>query len=527
MRLLQIFDAQLVEDYLSKVREFHHKIGNYLDLKHFEWLYYESDEPFAFLINLDEPLLLLLSHPISRFLRARKYFVLNNECKLCFDLALVPAYLAPLNIYTVIRFWSEGARRFFSPTSAPLSEEEECWALYPTSGGAQWSSMNYLLKKEADARFAPKHLQDLAHDYFTYFFWCHPRRGFSSCAHFIHDDKNVRTLLKVSKTIYSIKGVYDDSLVVGPNEMQVKRAIASGLTFDGQKPRIITSTPILTSDILTDMKELENRRFFINGVVSEFRRRGETRLDTLTVVAEWGVNQIELLMALIGIVVWNRFRISEQLSYVGKVEEIKRDCDALFGLLTKHVRLDRSFADAIKDPFQYALTLLFPLIANDGESVYFAHPYLFVSFEKYGLAKQVRSRESLLPALKLLDKSQVKTERELYSCQEASAVAKSGIPKWHLIKALEDSVKGIVLSKVLHLEFVDKEEAGEEIESPRSEQDLERYDGSANLCPECLGKGVIVEYVEQDMRTRVRIRPVTKKCHVCNGRGFLSTKIND
>jgi len=218
--------------------------------------------------------------------------------------------------------------------------------------------------------------------FFTYFFWSYPRRGFSSCAHFIHDNRNIRTLLKVTKTIHSIRGIYDDDLSIGRNTQAIKRAVVSGLIFDDDNPRFLTCEPILTTDILVDIKELEGRRFFVNGVVSEFRRRG-TRFNTLTVVAEYGVNQVELLMAVLGMVVWNRFKNTEKLSEVGGIEDIRKGVDGIFRFLTKkYIRFDRTPADLIEDPFQYALSALYPAIVSDEEDVYFCHPYLFGSFEK-------------------------------------------------------------------------------------------------------------------------------------------------
>jgi len=528
IRLLGNFDANLADDYLQAIQQFHKSVEGTIDPQCFEWLWFGPNEPFAFIASFDEPLFLLLSHPISRFLKARKYPVLSNECKLCFDLALVPAYLVSFNTYTVIRFWSEGARRFFSPTSAPLSDEQEFWAFYPKRGGAQLSSMNFLLKKNADARFAPDSIRVFMHDFFTYFFWSFPHRGFSSCAHFIHDDRNIRTLLKVSKTIYSIRGIYDDSLAIGRKEMKIKRAIVSGLMLENGKPKVTTRRPILTTDILSDLSELKDRRFFINGVLSEFRRRGRTRFNTLTVVAEWGVNQVELYMALIGMVVWDMFKKGKDLSYVGSVEEIRSQVYNIFQFLTKYVRLDRSFADTIEEPFQYALRTLFPIVASDGKDVFFCHPYLFSAFEKYGITSTATSKANLLSVLKILDNAQSKTERELYSSVETAKLGKGGIPKWLLIKALKDSINGILFSRILHSNFVDRQgvDLGEEEHGTREEYE-KRSEDALNLCPECLGKRTITEYIPRDTGTHVKIRPVTRKCWVCKGKGFLDTKVDD
>lgn len=529
IRLLESFNPNLAEDYLGAVKSFHREVekhGSSVYTKRISWLK-KFGEPFAFIAYFDEPLFLVLSHPISRFARARQYSILNNECKLCFDLALVPAYLGSLNIYTIVRLWSDGARKFFSPTATPLSETQEYWSLHPTRAGAELSSMNFLLKRHADIRFSSKYIQRLMKDYFAYFFWSFPRRGFSGCPHFIHDRDNIRTLFKVTKTIYSISGFYDDSLLIGRNRMAVKKVAVSGLVLDDLNPRFTRTHPILTSDILTDIKELKGRRFFINGVVSEFRRRGETRFNTLTVVAEYGVNHVELFMALIGMVIWTRFKNSKTLSHIGALEEIRADTVKIFKFLTKHIRFDKSFADLIEDPFRYALKQLSPIALVDNGNIYFCHPYLFSALEKYGLLTKAPTKQKLLAVLKLLEQAPVSTERDLYNSDEANMLKKKGVSKLQIVKALGDSVSGILLSRIFHKIFIDREGERAEGEMPKNGgQEEEISEGVVNVCPQCQGRGAVFEIQEQDLRTRVRIKQVKRRCRMCAGKGFLKTELD-
>jgi len=524
--MLHDFDPYITNDYLEAVQSFFEDVRKATP-RNIEWLYQDlSQEPYAFIITLDEPLFLHLSHPISRFARARKYTVFRDDVKLCFDLALVPAYLVSLNIYTVIRLWSEGARRFFSPTSGPLSEQEEIWALYPQRGGAQFSSMNFVIRRNADIRLAPKGLEEVIKNYFNYFFWPSPRRGFSSCAHFIHGSRNISTMFKVAKSIYSVKGIYDDRLLIGSEELLVKRAVVSGLIFDDSVPKFVISKPVLTSDIFHDMEEYRERKYFINGVVCEFRRKGQTKFNTLTVVAEYGVNEIELLKALIGIVIWRRFMETEHVSKVGKIEEIKKDVYELLDFLAKRVTIDRTLAIGISDTFEYALSLLYPNIVYN-KDVYFSHPFLFSMFEKYNLTERITSKKTnLLSSLTLLDKISISKESELYNSKEAEVLQNEGIFKQHIITALKEAFNWITISRKIYSNLVDKKGAPSRDETLEAEEIFEEETTSSgmNICPKCNGEGTIteIEYARQNGL----IIPVTrsKKCPVCNGKGILNMK---
>ena len=70
-----MFDQNLSEDYLSKVQKLYADVKNKIDPKFVKCLRTENNNPFAVLISLDEPLFLILSHPISRFLKTCKYFL--------------------------------------------------------------------------------------------------------------------------------------------------------------------------------------------------------------------------------------------------------------------------------------------------------------------------------------------------------------------------------------------------------------------------------------------------------------------
>lgn len=128
----------------------------------------------------------------------------------------------------------------------------------------------------------------------------------------------------------------------------------------------------------------------------------------------------------------------------------------------------------------------------------------------------------------MLNEIQYKTERDLYDSQEVAELQKAGLSKWHLTKALKDSVNGISLSRVFHSIFVDRLGVGHEDETYETRKEYERIsEDYLNVCPECLGKGTVTEYIPQSTRTRVRIMPITRKCRACKGKGFLSFRVDD
>lgn len=316
--------------------------------------------------------------------------------------------------------------------------------------------MNFLLKHQASIRPAPTSMREILKGYFRYTFWSFPQRGFSCCAHFVNDSRHIHTLLKNAKTIYGFEKVYEDTMLVPAKgryyEMEIQKIDLWGLQAQNAHYRLVPVSAVLTKDIAQDIQEFQGR-FFINGVVAEFRRRGETRFNTLTVVAEYGVNDIELQQAVIGQVVSERFKSGNSLSYVCSVSEIKRDVDEIVRLLSQKVRINHTMAEGIRNArtrFDLALSWLKPIVLVDNEDVLFCHPFVLGALYQFGLFDRIMGYErGLMNALRLLDKIPKLTYEELLRSNEAKFFRSKGMLEDLVIRALQSSIGWIQFSKIL------------------------------------------------------------------------------
>ena len=457
INLLNEFDEEMAESYVNNVSLMMDEIEKIGGFRNISWIRSRKGETIAFRASFDTPLFLVISHPISRFSKLEKYRIYGEERQLCLNLAIVPAYLATLDVYTVVKLWNEGAKRFFSPTAEPIPErEEEFWHIIPSPRGAQFSSMNFLLKHQSSIRPAPTSIREILRDYFRYMFWSFPKRGFSCCAHFVNDSRHIHTLLKNAKTIYGFEKVYDDTMLIPTKgryyEMEIQRIDLWGLQSQNSHYKLVPVNAVLTKDVAQDIQDFQGK-FFINGVVAEFRRRGETRFNALTVVAEYGVNSIELQQAVIGQVVSERFKSGKSLSYIGSVPEIKQDVDEIVRLLSQKVRIGHTMAEGIKNArtrFDLALSWLYPIVVVDDSDVMLCHPFVLGSLCQFGLFDRImRYDGGLANALRLLEKIPDSTYEELRRSPEARFFRGKGMLVDLVIKVLQSSIDWIRFSKIL------------------------------------------------------------------------------
>jgi len=457
INLLNEFDEEMTESYLNNVSRMMDEIEKIGGFRNISWIRGSKGEPIAFRTSFDTPLFLMISHPISRFGKLEKYRIYSEDRQLCLNLAIVPAYLVTLDVYTVVKLWNEGAKRFFSPTAEPIPEtEEEFWYIMPSSRWAQFSSMNFLLKHQASIHPAPTSIREILRDYFRYMFWSFPQRGFSCCAHFVNDSRHIHTLLKNAKTIYGFDKVYDDTMLIptkaGYREMEIQRIDLWGLQSENLHYKLAPVKAVLTKDIARNIQDFQGE-FFINGVVAEFRRRGETRFNALTVVAEYGVNSIELQQAVIGQVVSERFKSGNSLSHIGSVSEIKQDVDEIVQLLSQKVRISRTMAEGIKNArtrFDLALSWLNPVVVVDDNDVMLCHPFVLGSLCQFGLFDRIMRYEGgLAKALRLLDKIPGSTFEQLRRSPEAKFFRDKGMLVDLVIRVLQSSIDWIRFSKIL------------------------------------------------------------------------------
>lgn len=461
-RLLDDFDGSIARNYIKnvlQVREHAEKTGGFRNLF---WLEDKTGMHFAFRFISDVPLFLMLSHPISRFAKEEKYWLGRDERRLCLRLGIIPAFLVTLDTYSIVRLWGGRASDFFSPTAEPIPQRQQIfWEMTPGSRGPQWSSMNFVLAFDADLRPAPPRVREILEGYFTYMFWEFPQRGFTSCAHILNDSRHIQTILKAAKSIYAPKEVYNDTLLIGPNEMDIQRIVLWGLQRHGSSFKLSQVKAVLTKDVAKVLQPYQkNVDFFINGVVSEFRRR-TIRFDTLTVVARIGFPYLELLKSVIGLVVSEHFKDGDSLSYVGSNGEVETEVNRIVKLLSKKVIVSHAIADGIKDQFDYALSSLFPLIILDGDDVMFFHPLVLSSLFKFPrlFDRITKNKERLINALRLLEKIPNATEEELSQSKEAEYLQKQGIMKELVIRGLQSAVNNLQLLKVIKKCFKNRAKA--------------------------------------------------------------------
>ena len=144
--------------------------------------------------------------------------------------------------------------------------------------------MNFVLKFDGNPTTSPKQVRELLFDYFRYIFWSFPKHGFSNSTHILHDGEQVRTVIKVSKSLFSIGPIYDGNIKTGYDNINVKEITLWGVEDDGNNYSLAKyDNVVLTKDILAKLEKSGTKDLYLNAVVAEFRRQS-FRFHTLTVV---------------------------------------------------------------------------------------------------------------------------------------------------------------------------------------------------------------------------------------------------
>ena len=451
LRLLQEFDNNLASHYMQFVNSlFSGASGN----PYFEWLTGNSTRtPIGFRVKLSGlPVHLLASHPISRFRRATRYDIWRNERDFCAALGIIPVYFAEFGVYTVLKLWNERARSFFASEEALSPERETCWGLFPQDGGCEFSSMNFLLKSHAREIQPDESTTEMVRRGFVNGFWSFPRAGFTCSAHFLHSQMYIRTVIKVSKSVYSVERIEPGYIETEPDGIQVEKAKLWGLDFEGDNPVLKPVQVVLATDIAEEIElSYRDRPFFVNGVVSEFRRR-TIRFPALTVVAQYGTTSIDLIESLIFMVAMKNFELSAHCSYVGSVDELRAKTYEILKVLHKRVMYERTVGDSLPDLFDRALGELAPLLITDGRSVYYYHPCLRSALSLSGITPRIDSdHEALIHMLKTMDATTGRsTPMALRMLEGSSELVSSGYNKEEIIKCILKAFTFIEISKMLH-----------------------------------------------------------------------------
>jgi len=418
----------------------------------------KTGKPIAYRVQLKTPGYFVLSHPLSRFKRLEDYWVGNEYAKFCAKLGLIPVFLVNVNRFTLLRLWGELAKTLFSRVAEPTPEEGYVhWKAVPDysrqlSQLPELSSMNFILKQNADIRPYEGIACDCFEEYFTFGFWAFPERGFSNSTIVINDDSAVHFVLKASKSIYIPIETYTMPMDLGlEKHMPVEVLDVFGLSREQTQYRLEKiENVVVMKDIARSLEE-EHRRghFFINGIISEFRRR-ENRFHVLTAVALYEVSNFELLKSIIGLLVLQKFENGSALSLVGKLEDIKRETESVLRVLLQKASLDTTMADSFPNLFSWAVDSLKPIVVKDEEErVFYMPPAAFVALLEDGLIDRLeKKRENLVSALKILDMMPNASDAEILRSEESLNLNKAGIFPERVLMSLRSALEQIHLARI-------------------------------------------------------------------------------
>ena len=448
--ILSKFDGFMANSYLHKLQAFKH-VTSSLDFPSLVWEHDDAGQPLFFRAEFDNPLYFVLSHPLSRFSALKDYRIRRGDFTLCLKLAFVPAFCLTLNTFTVIKPWSKGATDLFSPTSDFLTEENTYWELPSVSKGLrpQYSSMNFVLKQSSEPRLAPTHYGEIMDMYFKYLFWSFPKPGFSCCPHMIHGHEYVSTLFKMGKSVYAVGETFEKDIAIGFNRWRGSVVRLTGLTKQDGQFRIATTDAVLTVDISEELDKYKGEDYFINGIVSEFRRQS-SYFHTITAVAELGYADIDLVKSVIGIVVADRFLSGHSLASIGTTDEIRREVEEILSIVWQAGRLTtHTVANGLKNLFERAFLDLAPVILEDEGKVLLLHPYLFSCLTEFDLFGRLqRIEKGLIYVLRLLEKIR-RSPANYRNMPETKYLKEHNFPVELVERALLLSIKGINFSRMI------------------------------------------------------------------------------
>jgi hypothetical protein len=447
-RWLKDFDTPLYDNYLKRTKTFSNALQALPNVRQIE----ERTQLLGFRIEMGTPTHLVLSHEISRFKSDKKYRIFQEEQTFVTKFGQIPVYLASLNLFSVLKVWGERAKQMFSSLSRPLPDEGSAvWELNPDSGHAEYSSMNFVEVSHAEEKMVTKPLAETMRKFFVYGFWDLPERGFACSPSILHDDTSIRTILKTAKGPYALGEIHEEHFRKGHVDLNIRVVQLWGLIRNNGTYSLAPFSAWLTHDIADELANVspENRYSIVNGVVQEFRRRSaEIRPTTLTVIGGYGVSPLELAKVFIGLITTERFHDDISLSEAGYVDELQTEFRRVCSLFKNRVGGGSRLLEETATLFTQGVQALYPVVVQDGQKLFFVHPYLMSALSKYDLETRIASdQKALISFLKLLD-YQVNGAKMLNSA-EARQLQSTGLPMELIIKALKDCVNGICIAKAL------------------------------------------------------------------------------
>src|SRR6266581_6252602 len=234
-------------------------------------------DPIGFRISFKEPAFIMLSHPICR-LRSKVPYPKQIEWERFFvtHLGMVPVYLVNLNIITVLKLWGDDSYLVVSkPFQDELDKGDMLLELHSSSRPVQYSSMNFILQYGAKMYKAADELLEPFQRYYRFLFWAYAGKGYTFSSHFLHRRTKITTLMKVTKSLYTIDAVGDfKRIYVEGRPIDCKELDLVGFSFEDDSIHVVRGIRAFApaDDVIQDLGQKKDvRKCFLNAMMIELR----------------------------------------------------------------------------------------------------------------------------------------------------------------------------------------------------------------------------------------------------------------
>ncbi|MFY3740493.1 MAG: hypothetical protein HMLIMOIP_000932 [Candidatus Nitrosomirales archaeon] len=328
----------------------------------------------CFRIQFNNPVLVLVSHAISRFRMRKRYYKS--------DMGFIPLYLANVNLITMLKTYGSHTLDFFSPHSRLVQNSDfTCIAFVPHSERKmELSSMNFLLQHDMTIESVEGTEKDLMVKYFRYLYWNIPRLGFPNFVQFFHDYNRITMTMEVSKSLFAIDHLGRmEEVVIDGISMRIKEATIRCLTLT-EKGYVFQRFNGYVDDVTAATMQHLSNEYFVNGLLYAVTFQGR-KYKILTGSAELASSVPTLFKNVLGIVISNRFDVGPDLAAVGTVSDVTHDA---LEIISEMGAVGRSAITDCKDTFvERILKELYPCVITDDRQVYFIHPVIVMLLMKY------------------------------------------------------------------------------------------------------------------------------------------------
>lgn len=409
--LLREFDPNLTLDYLRKVRELNRLLEESRSMINVEPIKDKGlVDPIAIRFSLQRPCFLMLSHPICRMHTKIHYPIeFSWERFYITKLGILPVYLFGLNMITVLKFWAEAARQSSNQALNFLGRKEAFFRLEPSTGGMQYSSMNFVIPFGANLFLLPNEMDDLLRKYFLYSLWLGPKPGFTFSTHMIHSKSRIHYLLKLTKSFCLLDKLGEQKhLYILGRTIPARKISIKLLVEQNGKYFFYTFKAFMPNDVIQQLQEESDlEKVFLNAIVLEVREKF-SRFKLLSVLCDVGTSFYDLAQSVIGYVLSSRYYRNDHVVYVCDTAQFKKDFENMIGQIWRHIRLDYTISDLIKNVYNMAFDLLYPLFVVHDNQIYYLHPMLVeytFSMDAFDVILKRENKQKLMALLRFMEKT--------------------------------------------------------------------------------------------------------------------------